>query len=109
MSGARIRFPGGRPGLALVDRRFDRAAYDAEHTLDRFVTRLRNELDLGALSAALVGTAAETVRPRTTALWLCSGRGSQTIEPTVAGALVAADWTEVRTAGPEVPAGSARL
>jgi hypothetical protein len=53
-----------------VDRRFYRSRYDAERTVDRFAGRLRDELDLAALSAELIGVVGETVRPARAGLWL---------------------------------------
>jgi hypothetical protein len=53
-----------------VDRRFDRAAYDAQLTSDHFAERLRDELDLDALARELEGTVHAAVRPTTAALWL---------------------------------------
>ena len=53
-----------------VDRRFFRSRYDAERTVDRFAGRLRDELDLAALSAELIGVVGETVRPARAGLWL---------------------------------------
>jgi MFS family permease len=54
----------------VVDRRFYRSRYDAERTVDRFAGRLRDELDLAALSAELIGVVGETVRPARAGLWL---------------------------------------
>jgi hypothetical protein len=54
----------------LVDRRFYRSRYDAERTVARFSGRLRDELDLAALSAELIGVVGETVRPARAGIWL---------------------------------------
>jgi hypothetical protein len=54
----------------VVDRRFYRSRYDAERTVDRFAGRLRDELDLAALSTELIGAVGETVRPARAGLWL---------------------------------------
>ena len=53
-----------------VDRRFDRARYDGQRTVDAFAERLRNEVDLGTLRGALVATAEGAVRPTGAGLWL---------------------------------------
>lgn len=53
-----------------VDRRFYRAAYDAERTLDVFAQRLADQLDLEALTGELVAVVDEAVRPRTLSVWL---------------------------------------
>jgi hypothetical protein len=54
----------------VVDRRFYRSRYDAERTVARFSGRLRDELDLAALSAELIGVVRETVRPARAGIWL---------------------------------------
>jgi hypothetical protein len=53
-----------------VDRRFDRAGYDGQRTVDAFAERLRNEVDLGTLRTSLSATADEAVRPTSTGVWL---------------------------------------
>ncbi len=55
---------------AAVDRRFDRAHYDANRAIDEFAGRLRGELDLDTLAAELGRVADTTVRPETASVWL---------------------------------------
>jgi hypothetical protein len=58
---------------SVVDRRFDRARYDAQRTVDAFAERLRNEVDLTTLRTALVATTADAVRPVNATVWLRAG------------------------------------
>ncbi len=68
----------------IVDRRFSRAAYDAQAAVEAFAGELRQQIDLDVLSERLLATVAETVRPRSASVWLASvtipGRASGTTE-----------------------------
>lgn len=52
-----------------VDRRFNRARYDAAQTVDLYRQRLRDELDLETISAGLITTATSTVQPSHAVVW----------------------------------------
>ncbi len=54
----------------VVDRRFDRARYDADLTVRSFATRLRRDVDLGTVRSEIVATAASAVRPTKAGVWL---------------------------------------
>jgi hypothetical protein len=53
-----------------VDRRFDRARYDAAGIMASFSSRLRDGLDLESVGDEIVATVAETMRPASVKVWL---------------------------------------
>jgi hypothetical protein len=57
----------------VVDRRFDRAAYDARQTVEAFAERLRDEVALDAVVADLHEMVATSIKPTSLALWLRPG------------------------------------
>ena len=62
--------PARRRLQAAVDRRFDRARYDAARAVDAFAARLRDQVDLDEITAGLRDTVAATVAPTSVGVWL---------------------------------------
>ena len=53
-----------------VNRRFDRSRYDAARTVDSFVDRLRDEVDLNEVRTDLLGAVQLTMAPAHASLWI---------------------------------------
>jgi hypothetical protein len=62
--------PARRRVQLLVDRRFNRRRYDAARTLQGFSERLRQEVDLDALTSELLLAVDRTMQPTRASLWL---------------------------------------
>jgi hypothetical protein len=58
----------------MVDRRFNRARYDAEQTITAFAARLKDAVDLDTVRDDLASVVRKTLEPAQLSVWL-SGRG----------------------------------
>jgi hypothetical protein len=59
---------------SIVDRRFDRARYDAQHTVEGLIQQLRYEVDLEELRGALLAAVEDTMAPVDATVWLPHAR-----------------------------------
>jgi hypothetical protein len=62
--------PARRRIQAVVGRRFNRRKYNAAKTVEAFSVRLRDEVDLDALTAELLVVVDQTIQPTKASLWL---------------------------------------
>ena len=64
--------PVRRRAQRLVDRRFNRARYDADATIAAFTSALRNEIDLDRVQRDLVDVVSRSVQPAHVSVWIRS-------------------------------------
>jgi hypothetical protein len=72
--------PARRRLQEAVDRRFDRARYDAARAVDAFAARLRGQVDLDEIATGLRDTVVATVSPGRVGLWLRTSTGPRGAE-----------------------------
>ena len=54
----------------LVDRRFNRARYDADRTVSAFAARLKDEVDLDSIRDDLAGAVHQALEPAHVRVWI---------------------------------------
>jgi hypothetical protein len=70
LAAAALFAPLRRRVQVLIDRRFNRARYDAARTVAAYAARLRDQVDLDALQGELLAVVEQTVQPTRAWLWL---------------------------------------
>ena len=75
--GGRLHAGGGRPvqpgaaaGQRAVDRRFNRARYDADQTVAAFAARLKDAVDLDSVRDDLAGVVHQALEPAHVSVWI---------------------------------------
>lgn len=60
-----------------IDKRFNRKKYDAQQVLNEFAKTVRDETDLGNLTARLMQVVDETMQPKSVSVWLKAAHDEQ--------------------------------
>jgi hypothetical protein len=63
---------------SVVDRRFNRASYDADQTVEAFAVALRHEIDPSQIRVSLLALVGRSIAPSSAELWL-RGRPDATV------------------------------
>lgn len=75
LAAAAVFRPARRRIQGSVDRRFNRARYDVDRTLEGFRERVRNDVDLERLCDDLVAITDQALQPRAATVWLRAPEG----------------------------------
>jgi hypothetical protein len=59
-----------RRAQAAIDRRFDRARYDASLTVQALTARLRDDVDIDRVQTDVLGVVEQTFHPTNAGMWL---------------------------------------
>jgi ABC-type bacteriocin/lantibiotic exporter with double-glycine peptidase domain len=70
LAAAALFSPMRRRVQRMVDRRFNRARYDAETTVAGFAARLKDAVDLDAVQADLTSAVQQTLEPAHVSVWI---------------------------------------
>jgi hypothetical protein len=73
LAAAALFTPVRRRVQRAVDRRFNRARYDADRTVTLFAARLQDAVDLDTVRTDLLGTVSDSLQPAHVSVWLGEG------------------------------------
>ena len=73
LAAAALFSPVRRRVQRVVDRRFNRARYDADRTIAAFSARLKDAVDMAAVQADLAGVVRDTLHPAHLSIWIQPG------------------------------------
>ena len=73
LAAAALFTPVRRRVQRIVDRRFNRARYDADRTVTAFAARLQDAVDLGTVRDDLVATVRTSLEPALVSIWVAGG------------------------------------
>jgi hypothetical protein len=74
LAAAALFTPVRRRVQRAVDRRFNRARYDADRTIAAFATRLQDAVDLDTVKTSLLAAVAGSVEPAHLPVWIAGGK-----------------------------------
>ena len=77
LTGAALFNPLRRRVQQLVDRRFNRARYDADRTVAAFAARLKDPVDLHTVQDDLASVVQQTLEPSHISVWISLGTTSE--------------------------------